>query len=147
MANNKRIYEKDIFNGKVYDNKQKSLLEIQQEIQQELDELYGACCYLVRISMHEDEYELTLLKGYVELLFIGRKYFDRQMIITFDYDLYLGNDSYHLFIPFCSVYDYYKEVDEFERKYKLKALKAGADCPKKIEVDDDDNFVMIKVQY
>lgn len=138
--------KKIFFRGKVYDHKQKNLLEIQQEIQQELDDLYGGC-YQIRISMYEDGYELTLLRGYVELLFIGRKYFDRQMIITFDYDLFLGNDSYPLFNPFSSVYDYYKEVDEFERQYKSKALKAGADCPKKIEVDDDDNFVMIKVQY
>ena len=83
--------KKIFFNGKVYDHKQKSLSEIQQEIQQELDTEYGKGKLRLDISIpRNNQYQFLLHRSFVNNIKPGMSAFDYQTVYMFDYDLFLG---------------------------------------------------------
>ena len=150
MASNKRIIMKKIFfNGKVYDhNKKHSLFDIQQEIQTELDNKYGAGKLCMQISIpNKNEYQFLLYRSFAKNIKPGMTAFDDQTIYMFDYDLFLGNDPSSQFRPYAFMVHYYEQIDEFVKQYKKKAVKAGGNRPKEITIEDNTNYIKVTVKY
>ena len=149
MANNKRnIMKKIFFNGKVYDHKQKSLSEIQQEIQQELDTEYGKGKLRLDISIpRNNQYQFILHRVFVNNVKSGMTAFDHQTIYMFDFDMFLGNDPSSQFRPYAFMMHYYEQIDEFVKQYKKKAVKSGGNRPKEITIEDNTNYIKVTVKY
>ena len=150
MATNKRIIMKKIFfNGKVYDhNKNHSLFNIQQEIQQELDQEYGAGKLCMQISIpNKNEYQFLLYRLFANNIKPGMTAFDHQTIYMFDYDMFLGNDPSSKFRPYAFMMPYYEQIDEFVKQYKKKAVKAGGNRPKEMTIEDNTNYIKVTVKY
>ena len=140
--------KKIFFNGKVYDHKQKSLSEIQQEIQQELDTEYGKGKLRLDISIpRNNQYQFLLHRSFVNNIKPGMSAFDYQTVYMFDYDLFLGNEPSSQFRPYAFMMNYYESIDEFVKQYKRKAVKAGGNRPKEIIVEDDTSYIKVIVKY
>lgn len=140
--------KKIFFNGKVYDHKQKSLSEIQQEIQQELDTEYGKGKLRLDISIpRNNQYQFLLHRSFVNNIKPGMSAFDYQTVYMFDYDLFLGNEPSSRFRPYAFMMNYYESIDEFVKQYKRKAVKAGGNRPKEIIVEDDTSYIKVIVKY
>lgn len=140
--------KKLFFNGKVYDHKQKSLLEIQQEIQQELDTEYGTGKLRMDISIPgNNQYRFLLHRVFANNVKPGMSAFDHQTVYMFDFDMFLGNDPSSQGRPYSFMFPYYEGVDTFEEQYKQKAVKAGGNRPKSVKVEDDINYIKVTVQY
>ena len=140
--------KKIFFNGKVYDHKQKSLLDIQQEIQQELDQEYGKGMLQMDISLlGKNEYQFLLHRSFAKNIKPGMTAFDHQTIYMFDYDMFLGDNPSSQFRPYAFMMHYYEQIDEFVKQYKKKAVKAGGNRPKEITIEDNTNFIKVTVKY
>ena len=141
--------KKIFFNGKVYDhNKNHSLFDIQQEIQQELDQEYGKGKLRMDISLlGKNEYQFLLYRSFSKEVKPGMTAFDHQTIYMFDYDMFLGNDPSSQFRPYAFMMPYYEQIDEFVKQYKKKAVKAGGNRPKEITIEDNTNYIKVTVKY
>ena len=140
--------KKIFFSGKVYDRKQMSLFDIQQEIQRELDTEYGKGKLRMELSvLGNNRYQFLLHRVFTGNVKPGMTAFDHQAIYAADFDMFLGNDSSSQGRSYGFMMNYYEGVDEFVKQYKRKAVKAGGNRPKTVEVEDDTDYIKVIVQY
>ena len=141
--------KKIFFNGKIYDhNKKRSLSDIQQAIQNELNQEYGLGILQMEISMpNNNEYQFLLHRRFDQNVKPGMIAFEHQTIYMLDYDLFLGTYPSSQFRPYAFMMNYYEEIDEFVEQYKRIAVNAGGNRPKEIMVEDDTDYIKVIVKY
>jgi len=141
--------KKIFFNGKIYDhNKKRSLADIQQAIQNELNQKYGIGMLRMVISMSSNnEYQFLLHRRFDHNVKPGMTAFEHQTIYMLDFDLFLGIDPSLQFRPYAFMMKYYESVDEFVEQYKRNAVNAGGNRPKEIMVEDDTDYIKVIVKY